>query len=83
MQLSERLKILNIWVDPVDRSDAINRVEGYLQKGKRPHTVFAANPEKNFSIIKNPILYETFKHADLLLPDGAGIVWAARILFGA
>jgi len=77
------LNILDIWVDPVDRFEAINRVEGFLRKGKRPHTIFAANPEKNFLIPKDPALYEIYKNADLLLPDGVGIVWAARILFGA
>lgn len=81
--MSERLNILDIWVDSVDRYEAITRVEGFLRKGERPHTVFAANPEKNFSVPKDPTLYETFKNADLLLPDGVGIVWAARILFGA
>jgi N-acetylglucosaminyldiphosphoundecaprenol N-acetyl-beta-D-mannosaminyltransferase len=58
-------------------------VEGFLRKGGRPHTVFSANPEKNFSVPKDPTLYKTFKNADLLLPDGVGILWAARILFGA
>jgi N-acetylglucosaminyldiphosphoundecaprenol N-acetyl-beta-D-mannosaminyltransferase len=74
---------LDIWVDPVDRKEAITRVQGFLHKGERPHAVFAANPEKNFSVPKDPTLYETFKNADLLLPDGVGIVWAARTLFGA
>ena len=82
MRLNKRLKILDIWVDPVDRHEAITRVEGFLRKAERPHAVFAANPEKNFSVPKDPILYEAFKNADLLLPDGVGIVWAARILFG-
>jgi N-acetylglucosaminyldiphosphoundecaprenol N-acetyl-beta-D-mannosaminyltransferase len=81
--LSERLNILGIWVDSVNRYEAVNRVEGFLRKGQRPHTVFAANPEKSFSIPKDPQLLETFRTADLLLPDGAGIVWAARILYGA
>jgi N-acetylglucosaminyldiphosphoundecaprenol N-acetyl-beta-D-mannosaminyltransferase len=81
-QLHERLNILDIWVDPVDRYEAITRVEGFLRKGERPHTIFAANPEKNFSIPKDPSLYETFKNADLLLPDGIGMVWAAKILYG-
>jgi N-acetylglucosaminyldiphosphoundecaprenol N-acetyl-beta-D-mannosaminyltransferase len=80
--LGERLKILGIWVDPVDRYEAINRVEGFLRKGQRPHAVFAANPEKSFSVPKDPQLLETFRTADLLLPDGVGIVWAARILYG-
>jgi N-acetylglucosaminyldiphosphoundecaprenol N-acetyl-beta-D-mannosaminyltransferase len=78
-----RLNILDIWVDPVDRHKAINRVERFLREGKRPHTVFASNPEKNFSVPKNPTLHKMFRNADLLLPDGIGIVWAAKILFGA
>lgn len=76
------MNILDIWVDLVNREDAISRVDEFLKKGKRTHGVFAVNPEKNFSVPKNPALYETFKNADLLLPDGAGIVWAARLLYG-
>lgn len=80
--MNDRLKILNIWVDPVDRKKAIQRVKTFLERGTRPHAVMAANPEKNFSVPKNPVLYDTFKHADLLLPDGMGVVLAARILYG-
>ena len=80
--MNTRLNILDIWVDPVDRYEAITRVEEFLRKGERPYTIFAANPEKNYSVPKDPTLHETFKNADLLLPDGVGIVWAARILFG-
>jgi N-acetylglucosaminyldiphosphoundecaprenol N-acetyl-beta-D-mannosaminyltransferase len=62
---------------------ARERVCYFLKYGKRPHSIFAANPEKNFSFPKDPQLLEAFRNADLLLPDGVGIVWAARILFGA
>jgi N-acetylglucosaminyldiphosphoundecaprenol N-acetyl-beta-D-mannosaminyltransferase len=77
------LNILDIWVDPVDRHEAIRRVEEFLRDGDRPHAILAANPEKNYSFPEDPRLLATFKSADLLLPDGIGIVWAARILFGA
>ncbi len=79
----DRLKILNIWVDAVNRQTAKENVSRIIKFGNRPHSVFASNPEKNFSVPKNPQLLNTFKDADLLLPDGAGIVWAARLLFGA
>lgn len=79
----DRLKILNIWVDAVNREMALKRVFHFLYHGKRPHSIFASNPEKNFSFPKDPQLLETFRTADLLLPDGVGIVWAARILFGS
>ena len=81
--MKNRLKILDIWVDPVTRAEAIRRVSDILKTGQRPHSVFASNPEKNFSVPRDPDLYRVFEQADLLLPDGIGIVWAARLLFGA
>jgi len=80
--LDKRLKILELWVDPVDRAEAIRRVKGFMEKGGGPHAVFASNPEKIFSIPKDPALHETYKNAGLLLPDGIGMVVAARILHG-
>lgn len=78
----ERLKILDIYVDPVDCGRAIERVRGFLA-GNKPCCIFAVNPEKNFSVPKDPHLYEIFKNADLLIPDGIGIVLAAKLLHGA
>ena len=81
--MRNRLKILNIWVDPVNKEEAIQRVRWFIERQSGPHSIFAANPEKNYSIPKDPLLYETFKNADLLIPDGIGMVMAARILYGA
>jgi N-acetylglucosaminyldiphosphoundecaprenol N-acetyl-beta-D-mannosaminyltransferase len=81
--MQDRLRILTIWVDPVTRAEAIRRVSDILRYGERPHSIFASNPEKSFSVPKDPDLYRVFEQADLLLPDGIGIVWAARLLFGA
>jgi N-acetylglucosaminyldiphosphoundecaprenol N-acetyl-beta-D-mannosaminyltransferase len=78
-----RLDILDVWVDPVNMQQALARVEEFVEDGERPHAIFAVNPEKNFSVPKNPTLYETFRNADLLIPDGIGVVLAARILYGA
>ena len=81
--MNDRLNILNIWVDPVNKEEAIGRVKSFLKSGNRPHSIFASNPEKNFAVPKDPLLYDTFKKADLILPDGIGMVLAARILYGA
>ena len=67
----------------MDRKEAIRRVKEFLKTGTKPHSIIAANPEKNFSVPKDAVLYDTFKNADLLLPDGIGVVMAARILYGA
>ena len=76
-----RLKILNVWVDPVDMNGALQRVENFVEQGDRPHSVFAVNPEKNFSVPRDPNLHKVFSEADLLIPDGIGVVMAARILY--
>lgn len=80
--MKSRLKILDIWVDPVNMAEALARVEAFVTDGDRLHTIFSSNPEKNFSFPKDPFLHESFRNADLLIPDGIGVVMAARILHG-
>lgn len=77
-----RLKILDVWVDPLTREEAVECVSGFLKNGRRPHAIFASNPEKNFFIPADPDLYKVYEEADILLPDGIGMVYAARILHG-
>ena len=73
---------MNIAVDAVNKESALENVMGFLQTGRRPHTVFAVNPEKTFSVPDDPVLHKVFTNADLLIPDGIGIVVAARLLYG-
>lgn len=80
-QHENRLSILNVWVDPVDMTGALERVERFIEEGDRPHSLFAVNPEKNFSVPRDPQLHRMFRDADLLIPDGIGVVLAARILY--
>lgn len=80
-QHENRLNILNVWVDPVDMNGALERVERFVENGDRPHSVFAVNPEKNFSVPRDPQLHKVFREADLLIPDGIGVVMAARLLY--
>ncbi len=77
-----RLQILNLWVDAYKKEECLGKVMDFLKSGSRPHSIFAVNPEKNFLASKDSVLSETLKNADLLIPDGIGIVLAARILYG-
>lgn len=80
---NDRMKILNVWVDPVTMEGALARVTEFVEQGNRPHSIFAVNPEKNFSVPRDPELHRLFGEADLLIPDGIGVVLAARILYRA
>ncbi|MCA1795281.1 MAG: WecB/TagA/CpsF family glycosyltransferase [Desulfobacteraceae bacterium] len=79
----KRYPVLNLWVDDCNMEKALEQIDFFVTSAKRVNTVFATNPEKNFSVPKNSALYETFKHADLLIPDGIGMVLAAKVLYGA
>jgi N-acetylglucosaminyldiphosphoundecaprenol N-acetyl-beta-D-mannosaminyltransferase len=59
---------------------ALTQVVEFIEKGDSVKTIFAANPEKNYSVPKDPFLYKMFKEADLLIPDGIGMVLAANWL---
>lgn len=80
--MNKRLKILDIWVDPVDMDEALARVDSFVTSGDRPHIIFASNPEKNFSFPNDPFLHQSLRNADMLIPDGIGVVKAAQILHG-
>ncbi len=77
----KRYQVLNIWVDELNMTQALERVNAFIKRGKGVHTVFASNPEKNFSVPKDLFLYNMFEEADMLIPDGIGMVLAARWLY--
>jgi N-acetylglucosaminyldiphosphoundecaprenol N-acetyl-beta-D-mannosaminyltransferase len=79
----KRMKVLDLWVDPVDMAMARERVADFVELGSRSHSVFAVNPEKCFSVPRDRELHSSFRQADLLIPDGIGVVLAARLLYGA
>lgn len=80
--MENRLKILDVWVDQVDMQKALNQVDTFIQKKDGLNGIFAVNPEKNFSIPKDTSLHEIFRDADMIIPDGIGIVMAAWYLYG-
>ncbi|MCI2425945.1 WecB/TagA/CpsF family glycosyltransferase [Candidatus Acetothermia bacterium] len=52
------------------------------QKGERSQIVVTPNSVSLIKAERTPRLKETYRQADLVLPDGVGIIWATR-LFGA
>ena len=79
----KRYPVLNLWVDDCDMDKALSQVIEFIEKGDSVTTIFAANPEKNYSVPKDPFLYRMFKEADLIIPDGIGMVLAVNLLHGA
>lgn len=74
-----RVQILAIGVDPVTMEQAVDRCLGFLQE-ERPHLVVTPNAEIAYAASQDPSLAAILNGADLAVPDGIGVVLAARLL---
>jgi N-acetylglucosaminyldiphosphoundecaprenol N-acetyl-beta-D-mannosaminyltransferase len=75
------MDILGIRIDLLNLEDCIRYISRELAAGKR-RWIVSANPELIYRAGKDKKLREVINSADLILPDGIGVIWAAR-LFGA
>jgi N-acetylglucosaminyldiphosphoundecaprenol N-acetyl-beta-D-mannosaminyltransferase len=73
----KRVEILGVPVDCVTKEQALRAVEAMLESNATD-TVIAVNPEKVMRARRDPALLSQLMRAGLLIPDGIGVVVAAR-----
>jgi len=71
------VNILGIPIDNVSMDEALNVVKGFLSED-RVHTVYTPNSEIMMAAQRDPELKKILCEADLLVPDGAGVVLASK-----
>jgi len=72
-----RIQILGVPVDAVTEGEALDWAARALANG-RPHQVATVNPEFVMRARRDPAFAAVLARADLCLPDGTGLLWAAR-----
>jgi N-acetylglucosaminyldiphosphoundecaprenol N-acetyl-beta-D-mannosaminyltransferase len=77
----QRIEILDAPVDLVTPSTALAAVQQMIEE-PGAHCIFAVNPEKVIRSQSDLSLRALLAQADLLIPDGIGIVLGARVLHG-
>jgi len=75
-----RIDLLGVPVDCVDMAGAVEFLTAHVAGGTGCATVFAVNPEKVMKARQDPALRALLASATLLIPDGIGVVLAARWL---
>jgi N-acetylglucosaminyldiphosphoundecaprenol N-acetyl-beta-D-mannosaminyltransferase len=70
--------ILGLWFDNVTMEEALAIGEGFLD-GDRAAVVVTPNAEIGYDAAKDPAFCALLNRADLMLPDGAGVVLAAKL----
>ena len=69
--------MLGVRVDCVDMAAALARIEAMVDEGGH-HLVATLNPEFVMLARRDPQFARILESATLCLPDGSGVVWAAR-----
>lgn len=77
--MSERVEILGVKVDAVTMTEAVARVQELIS-ARRPAIVATANAEMLMRATHDVELFKILNAAELVVPDGAGTVWAAHYL---
>lgn len=80
------VRILNIKVDCVDFADTLDLIEQWIIAAREsvpavPRQICTVNPEFIIDAQRDPAFAAMLASADLRVPDGVGVLWAAR-LFG-
>ena len=75
----DRVDILGVKVHAVTYLQVVDIIESWVAQGD-PHQLATANPEFVMAAQHNLEFREVLRHADLCVPDGVGLLWAARRL---
>jgi len=78
MSSLERIPILGVGIDILTSEEVLHRIEGWILSGK-PHTLSFANPEIVMFARRRRDYREFINSADIVAPDGIGLIWASRI----
>lgn len=79
-QASRRIHLFGIPIDSISRAQALERIAGWLQTGSSFHHLVTADSLAVERARHDKSFARTMHQASLILPDGAGLVWAADFL---
>ena len=75
----ETVRILGFRIDRVWRASALDRIEKFIEE-RKPRYLVTADASMVVTAKDDPELAGIVDRADLVTPDGAGILWASRKL---
>lgn len=73
-----KTEVLGVCIDAVDFNEAKNIVLSFLNEDK-PHMVFTPNPEMIMLATRDEEFKDILNNADLVVPDGIGVVLASKL----
>ncbi len=74
--------ILGTRVSTISISEMIKMLSAHIENGRGSKTVFCANANVIVAVLKDRYFFDALSSADILLPDGAGVLLASKIFKG-
>jgi N-acetylglucosaminyldiphosphoundecaprenol N-acetyl-beta-D-mannosaminyltransferase len=75
--VQSKVYVLGVPIDSITMEAAVKKIETFIQ-GSQPHLIATANAEMVMMAQQDDDLAAILNSASLVVPDGAGVVWAAR-----
>lgn len=76
----EKINILGVDITNITFSEGRELVKHWIKNGEKKYYIVTPNPEGMMLARKDIAFKEILNQADLAIPDGAGLVWAGKIL---
>ena len=77
--MRDKVYILGVGIDNLTEGETLQRMEEFIESGT-PHQVVTVNPEFLVVAQEDHQFKKVLDEADLAIPDGVGLLWAARLL---
>ena len=75
-----RIELLGIKIDTSDKEDILKKISGFMDDNLKSHYIVTPNPEMVMRAYHDYHFQFILRSADLAIPDGIGILWAAKFL---
>ncbi len=72
-----KINILGSGINNVNMNEAVNKIEKFIADGS-PHHIITANAEIIYTADQEKKLQKIINAADMVTPDGIGVIWAAK-----
>ncbi len=72
-----KVSIFGVPFSKLNMKDTVDHIAQMIES-RHPHQIITANPIMVMSALENAAYLEMMKKADLIVPDGTGVVWAAN-----
>ena len=75
--MQSEVSVLGIPIAPLTMEEAVSVIDGLIEN-RKPSLIATANAEMVMMAQQDAVLADILRSASLVVPDGAGVVWAAR-----